>query len=167
MSMNWIGEYIHDKWGVAKHTNSTRQINLGNIEVVKTRSRVARAILYCTPMNKLKWVVHMQRKSLIDGLGRPHPDEQEEPEHSTALCTSYPSIRMWKITRAQTGLSPPAGYLYKPWDRVAFKRGYQPRHHAWANKHHSSLAQGHPCLSGALVLERPIKEDETKTWYMN
>ena len=63
---------------------------------------------------------------------------------------------------ARKGLSPPAGYLYKPWDRVAFKRGYQPRHHACANKHHSSLAQGHPCLSGALVLERPIKEDETE-----
>ena len=31
-----------------------------------------------------------------------------------------------------------------------------------ANEHHSSLAQGHPCLSGVLVLERPIKEDETK-----
>ena len=24
-------------------------------------------------------------------------------------------IRMWRITRAQTGLSPSAGYLYKPW----------------------------------------------------
>ena len=63
---------------------------------------------------------------------------------------------------ARTGLSPPAGYLYKPWGRIAFKRGHQPRHHAYANEHHSSLAQGHPCLSGALVLERPIKEDETK-----
>ena len=64
---------------------------------------------------------------------------------------------MWRITRARTGLSPPAGYLYKPWDRVAFKHGYQPRHH-------SSLAQGQPYLSGALVLERPIKEDETKPY---
>ena len=86
---------------------------------------------------------------------RPHPDEQEETEHPMALCTSYSSIRMWRITKARTGLSPPAGYLYKSWDRVAFKRGYQPRHH-------SSLAQGQPYLSGALVLERPIKEDETK-----
>ena len=99
---------------------------------------------------------------MIDGLGRPHPDEQEKPEHQTALCTSYPSIRTWMITRARTGLSPFAGYLYKPWDRVAFKHGYQPRHHICANKHHFSLAQGHPCLSGALVLEHPIKEDETK-----
>ena len=32
---------------------------------------------------------------------------------------------------------------------------------AYANEHHSSLAQGHPCLSGALVPECPIKEDET------
>ena len=63
---------------------------------------------------------------------------------------------------ARTGLSPPAGYLYKPWGRIAFKRGHQPRHHAYANEHHSSLAQGHPYLSRALVLERPIKEDETK-----
>ena len=63
---------------------------------------------------------------------------------------------------ARTGLSPPAGYLYKPWGRIAFKGGYQPRHHACTKKHHSSLAQGHPCLSGALVLERPIKEDERK-----
>ena len=61
---------------------------------------------------------------------------------------------------ARTGLSPPAGYLYKPWGRIAFKRGHQSRHHAYANEHHSSLAQGHPCLSGALVLEHPIKEDE-------
>ena len=66
--------------------------------------------------------------------------------------------------KARTGLSPPAGYLYKPWGRIAFKRGHQPRHHAYANEHHSSLAQGHPCLSGALVLERPIKEDETKPY---
>ena len=65
-------------------------------------------------------------KSLINGLGRLHPDEQEEPEHPTALCTSYPSIRTWRITRARTGLSPPAGYLYKPWDRVASKCGHQP-----------------------------------------
>ena len=26
------------------------------------------------------------------------------------------NIRTWRITRAQTGLSPLAGYLYKPWD---------------------------------------------------
>ena len=78
------------------------------------------------------------------------------------IIRALSNIRTCRITRARTGLSPPAGYLYKPWDRVAFKRGYQPRHYACANKHHSSLAQGHPCLSGALVLERPIKEDETK-----
>src|SRR6185312_16302314 len=101
-----------------------------------------------------------KRKSPINGLGRPHPDGQEEPVHTTALCTSYSSIRTWRITRARTGLSPPAGYLYKPWDRVAFKCSHQPRHHAYANEYHSSLVQGQPCLSGALVLERPIKEDK-------
>ena len=75
------------------------------------------------------------------------------------LLPLYPNVEdYW----AHTGLSPPAGYLYKLWDRVAFKRGHQPRYHTCANKHHSSLAQGHPCLSGALILERPIKEDETK-----
>ena len=26
------------------------------------------------------------------------------------------NIQMWRITRAQTGLSPPTGYLYKLWD---------------------------------------------------
>ena len=53
-----------------------------------------------------------KRKSLINGLGRPHPDEQEEPEHPTALCTSYSSTRTWRITGDRTGLSPPAGYLH-------------------------------------------------------
>ena len=33
------------------------------------------------------------------------------PTNHAALCTSYPPIRTWRITRAQTGLSPPAGYL--------------------------------------------------------
>ena len=128
---------------------------------------VTRAITYRTLMSKLDWVVHMQMKSLINGLGWPHPDEQKESEHPTALCTSYPSIRTWRITRARTGLSPPAGYLYKPWDRVAFKHVHQPRHHACANEHHFSLVQEHPCLSGTLALERPIKENETKSWYTN
>ena len=27
----------------------------------------------------------MQKKSLINGLGRPHPDEQKEPEHPNPL----------------------------------------------------------------------------------
>src|SRR6185437_8396394 len=27
--------------------------------------------------------------------------------------TSYPPYRTWRISRARTGLSPPAGYLYK------------------------------------------------------
>ena len=73
-----------------------------------------------------------------------------------------PLLEREGLLGARTGLSPPAGYLYKSWGRITFKRGHQPRHHAYANEHHSSLAQGHPCLSGALVLERPIKEDETK-----
>ena len=73
------------------------------------------------------------------------------------LLLLYPNVEDYS---GSAGLSPPAGYLYKPWDRVAFKRGHQPRDHAYANEHHSSLAQGHPCLSGALVLEHPIKEDE-------
>ena len=30
--------------------------------------------------------------------------------------SALPNIRTWRITRARTGLSPPAGYLYKPWD---------------------------------------------------
>ena len=131
----------------------------------KEQGPVTRAMVYRTLMSKPNWVVHTQKKSLINGLERPHPDEQEEPEHPMALCTSYPSIQTWRITRARTGLSPPAGYLYKPWDRDSFKHGHQPRHHAYANEHHSSLVQGHPCLSRALVLERPIEEDETKPWY--
>src|SRR6185503_5460249 len=40
-----------------------------------------------------------KRKSLINGLGRPHPDEQEDPDHPTALCTSYSSTRTWRITK--------------------------------------------------------------------
>ena len=75
------------------------------------------------------------------------------------LLPLYPNVEHYW---APTGLSPPADYLYKLWDRVAFNYGYQPRHHACANKHHSSLAQGHSSLSGALVLERPVKGDETK-----
>ena len=118
-------------------------------------------------VSKLIWVVHTDRKANEHGLGRPHPDEQGKPEHPMALCTSYPSIRTWMITRAQTGLSPHADYLYKLWDKVAFKYGYQPKHHTCVNKHHSSLAQGQPCLSRDLVLERPIKEDETEPWNKN
>ena len=132
------------------------------LERERTRSRITRAILYCTLTSNRTESFTAKGKSLINGLGRPQPDEQEEPEHPTALCASYSSTRTWRITRDRTGLSPPAGYLYKPWGKVAFKRGHQPRHHAYAHEHHSSLAQGHPCLSGALVLEHPIKEDETK-----
>ena len=106
--------------------------------------------------------MHTHRKAYEHGLGRPQTAEQDEPEQPTAVCTFYHSIRTWRVTKARMGLSPPASYFYKPWDRVAFKRGYQPRHYACANKHHSSLSQGHPCLSEALVLERPIKEDEAK-----
>ena len=29
---------------------------------------------------------------------------------------ALPDIRTWRIIRARIGLSPPAGYLYKPWD---------------------------------------------------
>ena len=87
----------------------------------------------------------MNRRSLI--IRRLYVPSTLLPEHGGLLG-------------ARTGLSPPAGYLYKPWGRIAFKHGHQPRQHAYANEHHSSLAQGHPCLSGALVLERPIKEDE-------
>ena len=76
------------------------------------------------------------------------------------LLLLYPNVEDYE--KARTWLSPPAGYLYKPLGRIAFKCGHQLRHHAYANEHHSSLAQGHLCLFGALVLERPIKEDETK-----
>jgi hypothetical protein len=59
------------------------------------------------------------------------------------------------------GLSPPACYLYKPWGKAAFKCNLYPRHHVCIKDYHSSLAQGYSSLFGALVLERPIKGDET------
>ena len=92
-------------------------------------------------MSMLSWVVHTHRRAYEHGLGKPHPDEQGKPEDPTALCSSYRSIRTWRITRARTGLSLPAGYLYKLWDRVAFNCGYQPRHHACASLY-GSLNQG-------------------------
>ena len=63
---------------------------------------------------------------------------------------------------ALTGLSPPTGYLYNPLERMTFKHKLLPRRHICINDYYSSLAQGHPSLSGALVLEHPNKEDETK-----
>ena len=38
--------------------------------------------------------------------------KQADSSNNNALS----NIRMWRITRARTGLSPPAGYLYKLWD---------------------------------------------------
>ena len=46
------------------------------------------------------------------------PSDDARRRQFGTLCTSYPPIRTWRITRARTGLSPPAGYLYKPWERL-------------------------------------------------
>jgi len=55
--------------------------------------------------------MHTHRKAYDHGLGRPQPAEQDRPNQPMALCTSYHSIQMWRVTRARIGLSPPAGYL--------------------------------------------------------
>ena len=51
-------------------------------------------------------VVVILRAKGIDRL------KQADSSNNTALS----NIRMWRISRARTGLSPPAGYLYIPWD---------------------------------------------------
>jgi len=47
--------------------------------------------------------------------------DRQSVNHYDTLWTFYSLTRTWSVTKAITGLSPPAGYLYEPWDKAALK----------------------------------------------
>ena len=69
-----------------------------------------------SPNCLIKWVLKDRQQGLPKIYNLCLEVLKDRQQASSSSINALSDIRTWRVTRARTGLSPPAGYLYKLWD---------------------------------------------------